>query len=98
MIVEVAYALADKQSLISLEVKEGTTLKEAIKASGILEIYNQIDLSKQKVGFFSKFASLDTVLREKDRVEIYRPLVADPKEVRKERAAQVKAMRGIKKA
>ena len=47
MIVEVAYALADKQSLISLEVKEGTTLKEAIEASGILEIYNQIDLSKQ---------------------------------------------------
>ena len=97
MIVEVAYALADKQSLISLEVKEGTTLKEAIEASGILEIYNQIDLSKQQVGIFSKFASLDTVLREKDRVEIYRPLVADPKEVRKERAAQVKAMRGIKK-
>ena len=98
MIVEVAYALADKQSLISLEVKEGTTLKEAIEASGILEIYNQIDLSKQQVGIFSKFASLDTVLREKDRVEIYRPLVADPKEVRKERAAQVKAMQGIKKA
>jgi len=98
MIVEVAYALADKQNLISLEVKEGTTLKEAIEASGILEIYNQIDLSKQQVGIFSKFASLDTVLREKDRVEIYRPLVADPKEVRKERAAQVKAMRGIKKA
>lgn len=98
MIVEVAYALVDNQSLISLEVKEGTTLKEAIEASGILEIYNQIDLSKQQVGIFSKFASLDTVLREKDRVEIYRPLVADPKEVRKERAAQVKAMRGIKKA
>ena len=98
MIVEVAYALADKQSLISLEVKEGTTLKEAIETSGILEIYNQIDLSKQQVGIFSKFASLDTVLREKDRVEIYRPLVADPKEVRKERAAQVKAMRGIKKS
>ena len=98
MIVEVAYALADKQSLISLEVKEGTTLKEVIEASGILEIYNQIDLSKQQVGIFSKFASLETVLREKDRVEIYRPLVADPKEVRKERAAQVKAMRGIKKA
>ena len=98
MIVEVAYALANKQSLISLEVKEGTTLKEAIEASGILETYNQIDLSKQQVGIFSKFASLDTVLREKDRVEIYRPLVADPKEVRKDRAAQVKAMRGIKKA
>ena len=98
MIVEVAYALAEKQSLISLEVEEGTTLKDAIEASGILEPYNEIDLTKQQVGIFSKFATLDTVLREKDRVEIYRPLVADPKEVRKERAAQVKTMRGIKKA
>jgi len=98
MIVEVAYALAEKQSLISLEVEEGTTLKDAIEASGILEKYNEIDLSKQQVGIFSKFATLDTVLREKDRVEIYRSLIADPKEVRKERAAQVKAMRGIKKA
>lgn len=98
MIVEVAYALAEKQSLISLEVEEGTTLKDAIEASGILEKYNEIDLTKQQVGIFSKFATLDTVLREKDRVEIYRSLIADPKEVRKERAAQVKAMRGIKKA
>ena len=98
MIVEVAYALTEKQSLISLEVEEGTTLKDAIEASGILEKYNEIDLSKQQVGIFSKFATLDTVLREKDRVEIYRSLIADPKEVRKERAAQVKAMRGIKKA
>jgi len=83
MIVEVAYALAEKQSLISLEVEEGTTLKDAIEASGILEKYNEIDLSKQQVGIFSKFATLDTVLREKDRVEIYRSLIADPKEVRK---------------
>ena len=98
MIVEVAYALAEKQSLISLEVEEGTTLKDAIEASGILEKYNEIDLSKQQVGIFSKFATLDTVLREKDRVEIYRSLIADPKEVRKERASQVKAMRSIKKA
>ena len=98
MIVEVAYALAEKQSLISLEVEEGTTLKDAIEASGILEKYNEIDLSKQQVGIFSKFATLDTVLREKDRVEIYRSLIADPKQVRKDRAAQVKAMRRIKKA
>ena len=98
MIVEVAYALAEKQSLISLEVEEGTTLKDAIEASGILEKYNEIDLSKQQVGIFSKFATLDTVLREKDRVEIYRSLIADPKEIRKERAAQIKAMRSIKKA
>ena len=98
MIVEVAYALAEKQSLISLEVKEGSTLKEAIDASGILGQYKQIDLSKDRVGIFSKFATLDTVLREKDRVEIYRPLEADPKKIRKERAAQSKAMQVNKKA
>ena len=91
MIVEVAYALADKQSLISLEVEEGSTLKEAIEASGILDEYRDIDLSTNRVGIFSKFTTLDTVLREKDRVEIYRSLIADPKKVRKERAAQGKA-------
>ena len=97
MIVEVAYALPDKQSLISLEVEEGTTIKEAIEASGVLDTYNQIDLTRDKVGIFSKFAKLDTVLREKDRIEIYRPLIADPKKVRKERAAMGKAMRSVKK-
>ena len=97
MIVEVAYALPDKQSLISLEVEEGATIKEAIEASGVLETYEQIDLTRNKVGIFSKFATLDTVLREKDRVEIYRPLIADPKKVRKERAAKGKGMRSVKK-
>ena len=97
MIVEVAYALPDKQSLVSLEVEEGTTIKEAIEASGVLDTYDQIDLTRDKVGIFSKFAKLDTVLREKDRVEIYRPLIADPKKVRKERAARGKTMRSVKK-
>ena len=97
MIVEVAYALPDKQSLISLEVEEGTTIKEAIEASGVLDTYNQIDLTRDKIGIFSKFARLDTVLREKDRIEIYRPLIADPKKVRKERAAKGKDMRSVKK-
>jgi len=97
MIVEVAYALPNKQSLISLEVEEGTTIKEAIEASGVLDTYDQIDLTRDKVGIFSKFSTLDTVLREKDRVEIYRPLIADPKKVRKERAAEGKAMRSVKK-
>ena len=98
MIVEVAYALPDKQKLVSLEVEKGTTLKEAIEASGILDSFAQIDLTKDSVGIFSKFATLDTVLREKDRVEIYRPLIADPKKLRKERAAVGKAMRSNKKA
>ena len=98
MIVEVAYALANKQSLISIEVENGTTLEEAVLASGILDTFEEIDLSKDRVGIFSKFANLETVLREKDRVEIYRPLIADPKKVRKERAAAGKAMRVNKKA
>ena len=98
MIVEVAYALAEKQSLISIEVENGTTLKEAVEASGILDTFEEIDLSKDRVGIFSKFATLETVLREKDRLEIYRPLIADPKKIRKERADKVKAMRVNKKA
>ena len=98
MIVEVAYALSNKQGLISIEVDNGTTLKEAVLASGILESFEEIDLSNDRVGIFSKFATLETVLREKDRDEIYRPLIADPKKVRKERAAEGKAMRANKKA
>ena len=97
MIVEVAYALPNKQSLISIEVESGSTLKEAIEASGILETFEQIDLTKDRVGIFAKFATLDTILRDKDRVEIYRPLVADPKKARKDRAAEGKAMQSDKK-
>ena len=97
MIVEVAYALPSKQSLISIEIKNGSTLKEAIEASGILETFKQIDLTKDRVGIFAKFATLDTILRDKDRVEIYRPLIADPKKVRKDRAAEGKAMQSDKK-
>ena len=97
MIVEVAYALPDKQSLISIEIKNGSTLKEAIEASGILETFEQIDLTRDRVGIFAKFASLDTILRDKDRVEIYRPLIADPKKARKDRAAEGKAMQSDKK-
>jgi len=65
MIVEVAYAIANKQSLISIEVENGTTLKEAVLASGILDTYKEIDLSKDRVGIFSKFATLETVLERK---------------------------------
>jgi len=97
MLVEVAYALENKQTLLELKVSEGTTLKQAVELSGIIDIYPQIDLTKDKTGIFGKIAKLDTVLREKDRVEIYRPLIADPKQVRKERAAQGKVMRSGKK-
>ncbi len=98
MLVEVAYALEKKQTLLELEVDKGTTLKQAIELSGIIDTYPQIDLTKDKTGIFGKIAKLDTVLREKDRVEIYRPLIADPKQVRKERAAKGKVMRSGKKS
>ena len=97
MLVEVAYAFEKKQTLLELEVSEGTTLKQAVELSGIIDIYPQIDLTKDKTGIFGKIAKLDTILREKDRIEIYRPLIADPKQVHKERAAQGKAMRSGKK-
>jgi len=98
MLIEVAYALENKQTLLALEVNEGMTLQQAIEVSGILKTYPQIDLSTDKTGIFGKIAKLDTVLREKDRIEIYRPLIADPKQVRKKRAAEGKKMRSGKKS
>ena len=84
--VEVAYALPEEQVLLGLDVPEGTTAEQAVKLSGILERFPSIDLAKNKIGIFGKVTKHDTVLREKDRVEIYRPLIADPKESRRRRA------------
>jgi putative ubiquitin-RnfH superfamily antitoxin RatB of RatAB toxin-antitoxin module len=84
--VEVAYAKLDEQVIIPLDVDAGTTLEQAIQQSGILELYPEIDLAKNKTGIFGKIAKADTELREMDRVEIYRPLIADPKESRRKRA------------
>jgi len=92
--VELSYALPDQQILLSLDVAQGTTVSELIEASGILEQFPEIDLGKtNKIGIFGKITKPTTVLREKDRVEIYRPLLADPKEVRRRRAAEGKAMK-----
>ncbi len=92
--VEVAYALPERQMVIPLEVDEGTTVKQAILRSGILGKFPGLELTPEtKVGIFSKIVPMDTVLRDGDRVEIYRPLIADPKEVRRRRAAQGKKMR-----
>ena len=84
--VEVAYAKPERQLIIPLQVKPGTTLVDAIRLSGILEQFPEIDLESSKFGIFSKINKPDTILREKDRVEIYRPLIADPKESRRKRA------------
>lgn len=97
MNIEVAYALAEKQTLLSLTMDEGATLKQAIELSGMLDMHPQIDLSKDKTGIFGKIVKLNTILRDQDRVEIYRPLIADPKKVRSERAAKGKKMRSGKK-
>ena len=91
--IEVAYALPDEQWIMPLRVAEGTTLEQAVRASGLLEKRPEINLASQKVGIYGKAARLDTVLRASDRVEIYRPLIADPKEVRRLRAEAGKAMK-----
>lgn len=91
--IEVVYARADRQDVIPLNLAAGTTLRQAVEASGLSAKYPDIDLAKGKFGIYSKLAKPDTVLRDRDRVEIYRPLIADPKEVRKQRAAEGKVMK-----
>ncbi|MGF6269769.1 putative ubiquitin-RnfH superfamily antitoxin RatB of RatAB toxin-antitoxin module [Lelliottia sp. 489] len=84
--VEVAYALPEKQYLQRVKLDEGATVEEAIRASGLLELRSDIDLSKNKVGIYSRPVKLADVVSDGDRVEIYRPLIADPKELRRQRA------------
>ena len=91
--VEVAYALPDKQSIVPLTVPEGTTALAAAQQSGLDQQYEGLSLEDAKLGIFGKAVSPGQVLREGDRVEIYRPLIADPKEVRKARAAAAKERR-----
>ena len=94
--VEVAYALDSKQAILSLQVPEGTTALEAARQSGIADKFDGIDLDNAKLGIFAKVVAPTQALREGDRVEIYRPLIADPKEVRNARAARAKERRAEK--
>ncbi|HHL18996.1 MAG TPA: RnfH family protein [Thiothrix sp.] len=91
--IEVAYALPQEQTLLALNVAKGSTIKQAILQSGILEKYPDIDINSVKVGIFGKLKKMTDSVREMDRIEIYRPLIADPKEVRKKRAAAGKKMK-----
>jgi uncharacterized protein len=91
--VEVAYARPDAQLIMKLRVPRGTTLEQAVRQCGVLERFPEIDLARNQVGIFGKLNKLDAELRDGDRVEIYRPLIADPKEVRKQRAAEGKRMK-----
>ena len=93
IMVEVAYALPHEQMIVPVKVKQGITAEQAIAASGIMSKFPEIDLAINKIGVFGKLSRLDAPLRHLDRVEIYRQLIADPKEVRKQRAADGKVMK-----
>lgn len=97
--VEVAYARPDRQVILELEAEPGITAKDAVIRSGILEEFPEIDIESVKLGIFGKATPATSVLKPMDRVEIYRPLIADPKEARKKRAAQGKQLknRAVKK-
>ena len=91
--IEMVYALPHEQTLLKLEVPANSTIADALRLSGLAEKYPEIDLEKGKFGLYGKLSKTDTVLREKDRIEIYRPLLADPKEVRRKRAEEGKVMK-----
>ncbi|EJL92325.1 RnfH family protein [Pantoea sp. GM01] len=84
--VEVVYALPEKQYLRSVTIEEGATVEQVIQASGLLSLRKDIDLSTNKVGIYSRPVKLADTVQDGDRIEIYRPLIADPKEMRRQRA------------
>lgn len=93
--IQVVYALPDSQALLSLVLPAGSTLQQAVEASGLVVKYG-LNVEASKFGIYGKQAKLDTLLRDRDRVEIYRPLIADPKEMRKTRVAEKKARKAPK--
>lgn len=88
MNIEVAFARADEQVILTVQAIEGCTVEQAIEMSGILQRYPEIDLTKNKVGIFSQICSMSKQLQENDRVEIYRRLAIDPMESRRQRASR----------
>lgn len=88
--VEVVYALPERQYLRKVKLAEGSNVEQAIEASGLLELRRDIDLQSNKLGIYSRPAKLSDMLCSGDRVEIYRPLIADPKELRRQRVEQAK--------
>ena len=89
--VYVVYALPQNEFIRPLRVAHGTTVGQAIEQSGVLAAFPDINLVTQPVGIYGKKKTLETALRDRDRVEIYRPLVADPKDSRRKRAAKKQA-------
>lgn len=88
--VEVVYALPERQYVRQVKLAPGSNVEQAILASGLLELRSDIDLNSNKVGVYSRPAKLGDVLNDGDRVEIYRPLIADPKELRRQRVEKAK--------
>ena len=88
--IEVAYATPEKQALLEVVIEQGTTVEQAIKASGIIKRFPEIDLDVQKVGIWNRTCKLSDFPKVGDRIEIYRPLIADPKEARRVRAEKAK--------
>jgi putative ubiquitin-RnfH superfamily antitoxin RatB of RatAB toxin-antitoxin module len=86
--VEVAYATPERQLIVQVEVPSGCTVAEAIERSAIVEQFPELVIAPDRVGIFSRKVALDHVVQSGDRVEIYRPLIADPKETRRKRAAR----------
>lgn len=95
--VEVAYALPEKQEIIMLEVEPGATAQETVERSDIAKKFPGLQIEGAKLGIFGKAIKSDYTMQAGDRVEIYRPLIADPKEVRKKRAAEAKERRSASK-
>lgn len=92
--VEVVYALPQRQEVVTVKLPEGASARQAVEASGLLEKYPDIELDRRnKLGIYAKLVKADAEVRDRDRVEIYRPLIADPKAVRKKRADEGKVMK-----
>lgn len=93
LFIEVAYAKSEEQVIIPMQVEEGTSVKQAVEASGILKRFPEIDLENSKVGIFGKACKPEQELQDGDRVEVYRPLMIDPKEHRRKKAAEGKVVK-----
>lgn len=91
--VEVVYAFSDRQTIVQLQLKPASTVRQAIGASGILQAHPEIDLERASVGIWSKQVTLEGGLLDGDRVEIYRPLIADPKVIRRQQAGEAMSQR-----
>ena len=87
--VQVVYALPGSQRIYAVNLPDGATVSDAINASGVLADHPALDLGAHRLGVFGKVAAADRPVRDGDRVEIYRPLTADPKEARRKRAKRI---------